>query len=217
MLTMSTRSTRGGGGGTKPKISPSTDSNDEEGAVGGATGLLLLTLSTHKDDLVSDREGIKSSRKPIGSRATADTLPAVIVTRTTPADTASQKFVPDQDEDARSLASSFRSMGRFGDEAQPPTFVPAVTDQRRRSCYRVMPDNNDYQLSDDEVDFRMSRPLTAAALLNTMKRWDLSFSGRPGEDIEDFLTRVDEGRASLPVRDRELLKAIPFFLRTPPL
>ena len=108
-------------------------------------------------------------------------------------------------------------MARFGEEAQPPPFVPAVTDPRCRSRYRVMPDNNDYQLSDDEVDFRMSRPLTAAALLNTMKRWDLSFSGRPGEDVEDFLTRVDEGCAFLPVRDRELLKAIPFFLRTPAL
>ena len=78
---------------------------------------------------------------------------------------------------------------------------------------RIVPNDGDYQFSEDEIDPCRGRPLFAVALLNTMKRWDLSFSGRPGEDVEDFLTRMDEGRSFLPVRDNVLLKAIPFVLR----
>ena len=60
---------------------------------------------------------------------------------------------------------------------------------------RIVPNDGDYQFSEDEIDPCRGRPLSAVALLNTMKRWDLSFSGRPGEDVEDFLTCMDEGRS----------------------
>lgn len=47
---------------------------------------------------------------------------------------------------------------------------------------------------------------------DTMRKWNVSFSGDGDEDAEEFLTCIREGRALLSATDAELLRCIPFFL-----
>lgn len=45
-----------------------------------------------------------------------------------------------------------------------------------------------------------------------MRKWNISFSGTSSEDPDTFLTRIDNGRAMIPIDDHELLRLLPFFL-----
>lgn len=52
----------------------------------------------------------------------------------------------------------------------------------------------------------------AATVLHTMRRWNISFSVRRGQDVEAFLARISEGRALFPVSDADLIRCLPLFL-----
>lgn len=45
-----------------------------------------------------------------------------------------------------------------------------------------------------------------------IRKWNLKFSGKIGEDSEEFLRRVQDGRRMTEMGDRELLACLPFFL-----
>ncbi|XP_032673064.1 activity-regulated cytoskeleton associated protein 1-like [Odontomachus brunneus] len=45
-----------------------------------------------------------------------------------------------------------------------------------------------------------------------MRRWNLSFSGARGYDVETFLMRIEEGRELVPIANGDLFKCLPFFL-----
>lgn len=80
-----------------------------------------------------------------------------------------------------------------------------------RSRRSVSPEQADDNLSEEDLNPRYAnRPLTPAALLYAIRRWNVSFSGRSHEDVESFIARVDEGRAFINARDCDLVRAIPF-------
>ena len=43
--------------------------------------------------------------------------------------------------------------------------------------------------------------------------WKISFSGKPGASVEDFLTRLEECRGITPISDDDLLRALPLLLK----
>uniref|UniRef100_A0A6V7JG25 Retrotransposon gag domain-containing protein n=1 Tax=Bracon brevicornis TaxID=1563983 RepID=A0A6V7JG25_9HYME len=50
--------------------------------------------------------------------------------------------------------------------------------------------------------------------MNLMQKWDLTpFSGKRGEDIEHFISRIEEGLACFTVTDLTILRVLPFYLR----
>ncbi|XP_011859141.1 PREDICTED: uncharacterized protein LOC105556658 [Vollenhovia emeryi] len=57
-----------------------------------------------------------------------------------------------------------------------------------------------------------SARFSAQDVYNVMRRWNLNFKGARGNDAEEFLVRLKEGRALVPVPDEELFKCLPFFL-----
>ncbi|XP_011881426.1 PREDICTED: uncharacterized protein LOC105569517 [Vollenhovia emeryi] len=57
-----------------------------------------------------------------------------------------------------------------------------------------------------------ARRSSASDAYNTMRKWNLHFSGARGEDGETFLLRIEEGRGLIPVSDADLLQCLPFFL-----
>lgn len=52
----------------------------------------------------------------------------------------------------------------------------------------------------------------AAAACQAMSQWKLSFSGARGEDADDFLVRLEEGRRFVHMSDADLLNGLPFCL-----
>lgn len=48
--------------------------------------------------------------------------------------------------------------------------------------------------------------------IEAMRRWNLKFSGSKLDDPENFLTRLNEGRAIVPITNQEFLRCLPFFL-----
>lgn len=67
--------------------------------------------------------------------------------------------------------------------------------------------------SDDDLDpHYQNRPLAPGALLHVIRRWNVIFSGHPGEDVESFIARVDEGKAFINTRERDFMRAITFLL-----
>ena len=52
----------------------------------------------------------------------------------------------------------------------------------------------------------------ARAIYEVLRKWNLRFSGERTEDLELFLTRVEQGRFLVYVTDGELLSCMPFFL-----
>lgn len=198
-----------------------------------------VTQHTQTDPVASSDNPATTKRRPY-TRRTKIANPGVTLTEASPTGHDGLGAVgpintENREEDLYSNASSYISVrngrSQMGDNrgpyppeyglphptAQhllpPPTWNTPVNGPRREARTRVMPQQDDFRFSDEDVDHRADRPLSAVALLHTMKRWDLSFSGKRGEDVEDFLMRIDEGRAFLPIRDNELLRAIPFFLR----
>ena len=65
-------------------------------------------------------------------------------------------------------------------------------------------------------DRRFSRrgppPPSPATAYDTMRRWNLKFSGARGEDPEDYILKIIEGRAVIPVAEEVILRLLPFFL-----
>lgn len=51
-----------------------------------------------------------------------------------------------------------------------------------------------------------------AKTIEAMHRWNLKFSGTKAEDPENFLTRLNEGRAIVTISNNDFLKCLPFFL-----
>jgi hypothetical protein len=45
-----------------------------------------------------------------------------------------------------------------------------------------------------------------------MRKWNLHFSGKRGNDAEAFLLRIKEARAIVPIADADLFKCSPLFL-----
>lgn len=45
-----------------------------------------------------------------------------------------------------------------------------------------------------------------------MRKWNVQFSGARDKDPDTFLTRIEQGRAMIPVADSEILRILPFFL-----
>ena len=43
--------------------------------------------------------------------------------------------------------------------------------------------------------------------------WKISFSGKPGASVEDFLTSLEECRRNTPISDDDLLRALPLLLK----
>jgi len=58
---------------------------------------------------------------------------------------------------------------------------------------------------------RPGRASTAEAY-NLMRKWNLHFSGKRGNDAEAFLLRIKEARAIVPIIDADLFKCLPLFL-----
>ena len=65
-------------------------------------------------------------------------------------------------------------------------------------------------------DRRFSRrgppPPSPASAYDTMRRWNLRFSGARDEDPEDYILKIIEGRSVIPVADEVILRLLPFFL-----
>lgn len=55
-------------------------------------------------------------------------------------------------------------------------------------------------------------PVSASSVLHIMQKWNISYSGKKGEDVDAFLTRIAEGRALIPVSETDLIRCVPFFL-----
>lgn len=51
-----------------------------------------------------------------------------------------------------------------------------------------------------------------ASAYETMRKWNIRFSGNSQEDAESFLRRIEEGRSFFPIRGEDLLRVLPFFL-----
>ena len=220
--------------GTKPKRRAASPPDDDD--LAGATGgtefsqleFPLAPITTRsqsaKLDLGEPPNNVLPKKRVVTKRG-RNTIPEITGARAGPlaAQTGIGEASDQCEDDAYSHASSYApprvTLGDMRNLRINHPHVPISSQRRPPNTHRdetrnrVTPNHSDYHLSDDEIDIPIGRPLSAAALLNTMKRWDLSFSGKRGEDVEDFLTRIEEGRAFLPVRDNVLLKAIPFFLR----
>ena len=61
-----------------------------------------------------------------------------------------------------------------------------------------------------ENDFDRQRRISSA--FETMRKWNLRFSGAHGEDPVEFLKSINEGRGLLRIEDQELLQCIPFLM-----
>ena len=59
---------------------------------------------------------------------------------------------------------------------------------------------------------RDSTPSNPTQAYEILRKWNLKFSGASQEDPETFLMRFEEGRMLVPIQDRDLLRALPFFL-----
>lgn len=78
----------------------------------------------------------------------------------------------------------------------------------------IPPRREDFSTTDEErFPPRRRRFLSPHRVLQEVRRWDLSFSGRRGEDVEDFISLVEEGRALVPIQDEDLLKTLSFCLK----
>ncbi|XP_024942641.1 uncharacterized protein LOC112494619 [Cephus cinctus] len=78
---------------------------------------------------------------------------------------------------------------------------------------RVQPLREEFTSSDeDRFTRRRRRFLSPHRVLQEVRRWGLSFSGRPEEDVEDFISIVEEGRAMVPVQDEDLIRTLSFCL-----
>ncbi|XP_043479901.1 uncharacterized protein LOC122509732 [Leptopilina heterotoma] len=89
-------------------------------------------------------------------------------------------------------------------------------ESRNFNRHRVFPNPQDYQLDDygnTERRPNYQQPMSPQSLLQTIHRWNLQFSGARGEDVENYINRIDEGRELLVMRESDLLKAIPFTLK----
>uniref|UniRef100_A0A6V7IMU4 Retrotransposon gag domain-containing protein n=1 Tax=Bracon brevicornis TaxID=1563983 RepID=A0A6V7IMU4_9HYME len=97
----------------------------------------------------------------------------------------------------------------------PPQVQPRrPAAQQHRQATRHDPDDYQVQTDDDSGCQRRERPLTTAALMYLMQKWDLTlFSSKRGEDIEHFISRIEEGLACFTVADETILRVLPFYLR----
>jgi hypothetical protein len=53
---------------------------------------------------------------------------------------------------------------------------------------------------------------STAEAYNLMRKWNLHFSGKRGNNAEVFLLRIKEARAIVPIADADLFKCLPLFL-----
>lgn len=113
------------------------------------------------------------------------------------------------DPPQNSLRENRGIQGNFGcrqNEQEQPQEIPRDNGQVPRPRQAAPP--ADFRLPGDDVaPGDSNRPL---ALLNIIRRWNINFSGRPREDVESFITRVDEVRAFLNVQERDLVRVFPF-------
>lgn len=105
------------------------------------------------------------------------------------------------------------SRGRY---SRPNNF----RDLRISNRHRIFPNPQDYQFNNSNNDnnnteVRMSTqtPLSPHSLLQPIQRWNLQFSGARGEDVENYIKRINESRELLVMRELDLLKVIPFTLK----
>lgn len=85
----------------------------------------------------------------------------------------------------------------------------------RESRSQNYPISEDYSLPEDGRRYYRPHINTNSlySTFNIMRKWNLSFSGARGEDPDTFLTRISQGIAMVPVRDDDILRILPFFLK----
>lgn len=104
----------------------------------------------------------------------------------------------------------------LGGNVPPRTVGPL--DRRPESRHSVRPTAEDFQFGNNNPgleqwsDYEM-QPMKPAALLHTVQKWQLHYSGARGEDVENYITRIEEGRELLVFRDTDLIRVLPFTLR----
>ncbi|XP_034937199.1 uncharacterized protein [Chelonus insularis] len=96
-----------------------------------------------------------------------------------------------------------------------PGFIPGVSqnDPSRRST--IHPSRADMRINSDDSEIIPGSSSTVKPImfLQAMQRWDITFSGALGEDVELFLSRIQEGLDLLGVNEDTLLKTLPFLLK----
>lgn len=96
-------------------------------------------------------------------------------------------------------SASYRTFGYVGNNAD----------------YHHMPPMREAQIPWSEGSAsRASRPpgaVSASEVWNTMRRWNLNFTGARGTDPEAFIRKIENGRAIIPMSDEDILRCLPFF------
>lgn len=119
---------------------------------------------------------------------------------------------------SRATGTTNRAPPRDTDEVPAPVIpttrrdtVPAPPETGRR---RLTLNRGDFSLSEDD---RLSQPrggwLPSHRVLSEVRRWEVSFSGRRGEDVEEFLALIDESCSLVPIREEDLLKSLSFCVK----
>lgn len=102
---------------------------------------------------------------------------------------------------------------RVNEEGRESVRRPNGAYPRPGSRHSILPTREEYNIeSDDERDPYVARaaPLKSHALFSVVKKWDLRFGGAPGEEVEIYITSIEEGRELLVIRDSDLINALPY-------
>lgn len=97
----------------------------------------------------------------------------------------------------------------FNENSQSPR------DNHQSHNYRNTQDNSghqSYRWSNERHQEYRHEPRYTSRNLDTFRRLKIEFSGKPGQDPESFLSRLDEARAVLRLPDPELFECLPFGL-----
>lgn len=116
---------------------------------------------------------------------------------------------------------NFRNNGRY--QREVPNSPPAMAANMGHTFQAAGPQRHAPQTShpvrqlirsDEDGGGHASRgkTMTSAELFNSMQRWPVKFSGLPHEDVELFLSHVEDARKFLPVADETFVEGITFLL-----
>jgi len=125
----------------------------------------------------------------------------------------------EEDEDAMSLEEKGDASVRdlLGEGAATDPKSPLLLGRPEVKVDEVVGRATDYRptqrahMAAQPTNSRPGRASTAEAY-NLMRKWNLHFSGKRGNDAEAFLLRIKEARAIVPIPDADLFKCLPLFL-----
>lgn len=98
--------------------------------------------------------------------------------------------------------SGIPTMGEHAFPLNVPPMYPSAESRRQHTIPPEIP----------RQTRRENYAVSANEAWNAMRKWNLNFSGARGMDAEDFLRRIENGRAIVPMLDEDVFKCLPFFL-----